>query len=155
MPAQLTARSSFPNFSLARDTADWTSASDVTWKKHGLLSANDLNQPCKCSKSSRAVHQHHKAHASSSSSAGWWVSATYGAQRTLHLRVPVQRWCGLSSVHAAPSTFSVLRPWRKEKASDGSCHTRNSWILGYCVTFALGRRRWRWLGGLGGLRVLR
>lgn len=30
MPAQFTARSNFPNFSRARDTADWTSASDVT-----------------------------------------------------------------------------------------------------------------------------
>lgn len=34
MPAQLTARSNFPNFSRARDTAERTSASDVTWERH-------------------------------------------------------------------------------------------------------------------------
>ena len=35
IPAQLTAKSSFPNLSLARDTAACTSASDVTWNHRG------------------------------------------------------------------------------------------------------------------------
>lgn len=49
IPAQFTAMSNLPNFSLARDTADWTSASDVTWKQQKSLNKDPvtvLNKLC-------------------------------------------------------------------------------------------------------------